>query len=368
MIHYGLLIIIFILPLSVSLFLTPLMRRLSLGLGVLAHPDKRKIHREPVPCLGGVAIYLSFMIGMIILLVASASASIELLRQIIGIFVAGTVIVSLGLWDDIADIKPWVKLTGQLVACGILFYFGLRIELLRQLFFGKEMHLSVWLSMPLTFLWFLGLMNAMNLIDGLDGLAAGIAVIVSFVLIGINLYLGNYVNVYILMSLAAACLGFLRFNFYPAKIFMGDSGSMFLGLILASVALMGSQHKAAAAAVLLTPLTALAIPVYDTFAAIMRRVSQKQPIFKADKKHLHHRLLDLGLTQKQIVIFLYLATLYLSAFGFLFILIPKGYAFMLLSLIALGGGMAIIIVGFIEDKLRAAIAFRRHRRRALRKN
>jgi UDP-GlcNAc:undecaprenyl-phosphate GlcNAc-1-phosphate transferase len=206
-------------------------------------------------------------------------------------------------------------------------------------------------------------MNAMNLIDGLDGLACGITFIASSVLMFVGMHLGNYENIFLLGILAASCLGFLPFNFHPAKIFMGDSGSMFLGMVLASMALIGSQHKTATAVVLLPPLTALALPVYDTFMAIIRRASKRRSVFRADSKHIHHRLLDLGLNQRQIVVFCYLITIYLSVFSFLFVLIPRQYAFALLMLLGLGICMGIVVVDFIERKLQAVIRLEGRRKK-----
>lgn len=354
--HEGeLLALVFLSALVASFLLTPLARRIALGFNIVALPGERKIHKQPVPYLGGLAIYAAFILGMAIALHNSQTLSAQFLRQLPGLFIACTLVVILGTWDDIKDIKPYLKLLGQILVAVILFSSGLRIDLLRNPVTAVELQMPVFLSLLLTVFWFVGMMNAMNLIDGLDGLAAGITVIASCMLIFVGLYLENYENVFVLAILAAGCLGFLRFNFYPAKIFMGDAGSQFLGMVLSATALIGSQHKAATAVVLLTPLTALALPIYDTFMAIVRRIAKRRSIFRADGLHIHHRLLDLGLTQREIVIFLYLITIYLSLFAFLFILIPKHYAFMLLVLLFLGICMGIAVVDFIERKLRAVI-------------
>ncbi|MCQ9205365.1 MAG: undecaprenyl/decaprenyl-phosphate alpha-N-acetylglucosaminyl 1-phosphate transferase [Omnitrophica bacterium] len=352
MINYGLLTSVFLISLLASFLLTPLAKSIALKLNIMSQPGARKIHVSAVPYLGGLAIYCAFVIALSIILYFDHSLKAESCKQFAGILVGSLFIVALGLWDDIKDIKPRFKLIGQIIVALILFSFGLRIEVLSNPFSGGLIHLPLAVSLVFTLLWFLGLMNAMNLIDGLDGLACGITVIVSGALIFIALYLNNYANVFLLAALAGSCLGFLRFNFYPAKIFMGDSGSMFLGMILASVALIGSQHKAATAVILLTPLTALTIPVYDIFAALLRRISKKQPVFNPDRKHIHHRLLDLGLSQRQITLFFYLATFYLSVFAFLFVLIPEQYALVLLILLALGLSISLLVVTFIESKLR----------------
>jgi len=212
-----------------------------------------------------------------------------------------------------------------------------------------------------------GSSNAVNLTDGLDGLAIGCVIMVALTYAGFSYVSGHakiseYLQILFLpgtgeltvfcSSVIGAGLGFLWFNAYPANIFMGDTGSMFIGLILASVTLIRSQHKSAAAAVLLVPITALAIPIYDTFMAVIRRLLKKGSIFRADKRHLHHRLLSTGLEQRQIILFMYLITLYLGIFAFLFVLIPKEFALMLLLLLALGLFMGSRVIGFVEKKAR----------------
>jgi UDP-GlcNAc:undecaprenyl-phosphate GlcNAc-1-phosphate transferase len=352
MINYLSFIFGFLISLSISLFLTPLMKKIALKKGILSKPGKRKIHTKPIPYLGGISIYFSFFITLLIIFYLNRKFRIEFSKEFIGLFIAGTGIVLLGLWDDIKNISPFTKLTGQIIIVLFLFTYGFRIELLTHPFFGKEIHLPLILSVFLTLIWFIGLINAMNLIDGLDGLAAGITVIACFTLGFIALYLKNHITAVLLFTLAGSCLGFLRFNFYPAQIFMGDAGSMFLGLILASTSLVGSQYKSATAVALLTPLVALTIPIYDTFMAIIRRLIKRRSIFKADRKHLHHRLLEMGLNQKQIVLFIYLVTLYFGIFAFLFVLIPNQYALILLILLALGLFMGMIVIRFVERKLR----------------
>ncbi len=350
--NYGLLILLFCASLGLTLLFTPLMIKIAHRLQILSMPGKRRVHTKPVPFLGSVAIYLSFFICLFIAFQAYPQTKINFSHEIKGLFIAGTLILLLGLWDDIKNIKPLIKLAGQVSVALILFYFGFRIELFTSLITGQETQASVIFSVLFTIVWVVGLMNAMNLIDGLDGLAAGISVIVCFALLLIALYLHNFVTAIILVILAGSALGFLRYNFYPAKIFLGDSGSMFLGLILAATILIKSQYKSAAAVVLLAPLTALSIPIYDTFMAILRRSMKRDSIFIADKKHLHHRLLELGLTQKQIVFAIYLVTFYLGALSFLFVLLPNRYALILLFLLALGFFMGVRLIGFIERKIK----------------
>ena len=346
------LIYIFLGSLSISFILTPLMRKIALKKNIMAMPGERMIHTEPVPYLGGVAIYLSFVAGIMLTIYLDKNILREVLYKIYGLVIAATFVVALGLWDDIKNIKPWVKLLFQVIVAFFLFGCGFRIQVVTNIFFGGEYHLPIYISTLITVLWFVGMINAMNLIDGLDGLAAGITIIASCALMLVSFFLKNPINIIILSALTGACLGFLKYNFYPAKIFMGDAGSMFLGLVLGAIALLGSQHKAATAVALLTPISALFIPIADTFIAILRRIVEKRPIFRADKEHLHHRLLIIGLNHRQIVVFLYLVTLYLGMFSFLFVLIPDKYALILLFLLALGLFMGIVVMRFIERKLR----------------
>lgn len=343
---------VFAIALGISLLLTPLMRKIALKTGILSRPNRRNVHTRSVPYLGGTAIYFAFVIAILVVFYANEQFRIEFSQKLKGLLIAGALIVILGLWDDIKNIKPIIKLIGQIVVALLLFAYGFRIELLTNPFLGGEINLPLFLSILITIAWIVGLINAINLIDGLDGLAAGITVLVCVALFLIALFLQNYITVFLLAALAGSALGFLRFNFYPARIFMGDAGSMLIGLLLASVVLIESQYKSATAAVLLVPITALAIPIYDTFMAVIRRILRKASIFKADKKHLHHRLLSTGLDQKQIVLFMYLVTLYLGIFAFLFVLIPEKYALILLVLLGLGLFMGSRIIGFIEKEAR----------------
>ena len=364
MIDYTLVVFVFGISLCFSYLLTPLMRNIALKKGILSKPGKRMVHARSIPYLGGLAIYFAFIITMLVLFYTNQQFSIESLQRLKGLIIGGTLIMLLGLWDDIKNIKPMTKLIGQIAIALLMFTYGFRIEVITNPLSNGEIHIPLFLSILITLTWIVGLINAINLIDGLDGLAAGVTVIVSGALLFIALFLGNYITVFLLAILAGAALGFLKFNFYPAKIFMGDAGSMFIGLVLASVALIESQYKSATAAVLLVPITALAIPIYDTFTAVIRRILKRGSIFRADKKHLHHRLLSTGLQQRQIVLFLYLVTLYLGVFAFLFVLIPEKYALILLVLLGLGLFMSSRIIGFIEREARLIHRLELKRRKA----
>jgi len=352
MVNVMSIVVVFIAGAIVSFAVTPLARRVALKNNIMAQPGDRMVHTEPTPYLGAVAIYFAFVMALAVGIYINRDILCKSIDKLNALFFASTFIFALGLWDDIKNINPLVKLCGQIVIALFLFSFGFRVGVVTNIFLGGEFRLPLYLSAFITVFWYVGMINAMNLIDGLDGLAAGITVIASGALILVSFYLGNYVDILILAALAGSALGFLKFNFYPAKIFMGDAGSMLLGLVLASVALLGSQHKAATAVALLTPIAALAIPIGDVLIAVIRRVIRKQPIFKADMFHIHHRMLIIGLNQKQIVLFIYLVTLYLGIFSFLFILIPDKFALILLILLTLGLSMGMIVIRFIERKLR----------------
>ncbi|MBU1853368.1 MAG: undecaprenyl/decaprenyl-phosphate alpha-N-acetylglucosaminyl 1-phosphate transferase [Candidatus Omnitrophica bacterium] len=344
------LVFIFIISLSLSWLLTFLMQHVALKNRILSWPGRRKIHTKPVPYLGGIAIYLTFLVATVVVLYTNQQFKIQFFHKLKGLLTGGIIIVALGLWDDIRDIRPIIKFIGQVAVALLLFAYGFRVDILTNPFFADNIQLPLFLSILITVMWIVGLVNAMNFIDGLDGLAAGMTFIICGALSLVSLYLGNHINVFLLTVLAGCVLGFLFFNFPPAKIFMGDSGSMFIGLVLASVALIGLQHKSATAVVLLVPVTVLGIPIYDIFMAVIRRTLKKKSIFKADKKHLHHRLLNTGLKQKEIVLFMCLITLYLGVFSFLFVLIPEKYAFILLILLALGLFMGTKTIVFIEKR------------------
>lgn len=358
MINFLFLLLVFSASLGISYVVTPFIRNVAQEAKVLAKPGRRGIHTKPVPYLGGLAIYLAFMLSVLIVLYFDKEFNLAFSQKFRGFLIGATFILFLGLWDDIMVIKPIVKLTGQIIVALLLFAYKFRIEVITNPF-GGQIQIPLFLSIIITVAWIIGIINSLNLIDGLDGLAAGITIISSLALISIALFLGNLVTVFLLVALAGACLGFLKYNFYPAQIFMGDAGSMFIGYILATVVLLGFQYKAATAVALLIPITALAIPVHDTFMAIIRRYLGKRSIFRADKKHLHHRLLDLGLPQKYVVLFLYFVCIYFGIIAFLFMLIPKEFAFILLVLLGMGTFIGIRTIGFIERKVRIMDRMRR---------
>jgi UDP-GlcNAc:undecaprenyl-phosphate GlcNAc-1-phosphate transferase len=287
-------VVAFTMALVITYYLTPYVKSLAIKLGALDAPDARKVHKTPIPRMGGLAIYAGFIIAVL--------ASIHLDREIIGLIVGGTVILVVGIIDDMVQLPAKVKLLGQIAAAAVLIIFDIRIDWLTNPF-GDMVYVD-YLSIPITLLWVVGLTNTVNLIDGLDGLAAGVSTIAAVTILLVALQQNFWVVAVLTAALAGSALGFLQHNFNPAKIFMGDTGSMFLGYMLAAISILGAV-KSAATIALIVPIVALGLPIMDTTFAIIRRYNSGQPIFKPDKGHLHHRLLEMGLSQKQAVLLMY---------------------------------------------------------------
>lgn len=293
----------FIVAMVVSYVSTPLVKKIAWKIGAIDFPSERRVHKKPMPRIGGLAIYIALITASIIVLPIER-------RAIQGILLGGTFIVFVGILDDIYDLPAKIKLVGQIVASIILVAFGLKVEWLTNPF-GGMIYLGK-LSIPLTIFWTVGITNTLNFIDGLDGLAAGISAIAAFAMMLVNLSLNQPIPVLITALLAGASIGFLPYNFNPAEIFMGDTGAMFLGYMLAAVAIDGAV-KSATVIALIVPILALGLPIFDTAFAIIRRLANGRPIMQADKGHLHHRLLGIGLTQKQAVLYMYLISILLGA-------------------------------------------------------
>jgi UDP-GlcNAc:undecaprenyl-phosphate GlcNAc-1-phosphate transferase len=285
-------------------FITPLVKKLACFIGAVDKPNFRKVHSTPMPRLGGVAIFLGFT-GALILTQPMG-------RTEIGLLVGCTVIVLTGIVDDIWDLPPKVKLGAQIVAAGIFVHFGIIVEFITNPFSGvNDVIFLGKLAVPLTILWIIGITNAVNLIDGLDGLAAGTSAIAAITMATVAWVEGQTFIAGFALILAAAVLGFLPYNFHPAKIFMGDSGSMFLGFTLGALAVLGLTKGTAFISVFI-PIIILGIPILDTLFAIIRRYRNHRPIFEADKEHLHHRFLEMGFTHRQTVLVIYAIDVFLG--------------------------------------------------------
>jgi len=301
------LVIVFLVALVCSLFLTPQVRRVALRFRIIDRSNPRKTHKRVITCLGGVAIYTSFVVSLLVgslIFFRNPHSSFSYSYELVGLLCGGSMILVLGLVDDIKGARAPVKVGWQIAAALVTSaFFGIKITYIDVPFFGV-----IWLgtfSVPLTLLWVVGLTNALNWIDGLDGLAAGISSIACVSLLVVSWRGGDLFSVVVLIALLGATLGFLKYNFYPAKVFMGDTGSNFLGFVLANVAIMGGL-KSAAALSLMVPILILGVPIFDTLFSVWRRVRLKKSPIKPDTDHFHFRLVKLGLNHRQAVLVIYI--------------------------------------------------------------
>lgn len=299
-------LVAFLLAFAVSAALTPLLRRWAIKLGGLDRAgSSRKMHTQPIPRVGGIAIVLGFIVPLIGLSFWENDVSTLFFahpNRVLGLFLGGVTIALLGLYDDVRGADARMKFTVQVAVAIAMYLLGYAVCLVANPF-GKPVQLGL-LSGPLTVLWIVGIINALNLIDGLDGLAAGVAVIVVTLTFAVALTRLDVLMCLFMASLAGAVLGFLLYNWNPASIFMGDTGSMFLGFVL-GVTTVATNQKSSTAVAILVPIVALGLPITDTLLAMLRRASSGRPIFAADREHIHHRLCDLGLGQRQTVLVLY---------------------------------------------------------------
>ncbi|MDE3136080.1 MAG: undecaprenyl/decaprenyl-phosphate alpha-N-acetylglucosaminyl 1-phosphate transferase [Acidobacteriota bacterium] len=330
-----------------SLVLTREVRQFAIRRGWIDRPENgRHIHRRPVPRIGGLAIFIAFggTVGTFLL-------SIRVLRiappfhvaKAVGILAAASVVLAMGLFDDLRPLGPWRKFTIESVAAVLLYLDGFGIRHLST--FTGESLLQPWVGLPLTVFWVLLITNAFNLIDGLDGLAAGSALFSTVIMFVISLLTASPLASLLTIILAGAILGFLRYNFHPASIFLGDSGSLFIGFVLSAVALAGSQKSTTMIAVAI-PVVSLGLPILDVLLSIARRFLSAKPLFSGDDDHIHHKLLKRGFSQREAVLLLYGVT---ASFGLLSLALLHSHATIALVLVVIGLG-----VGFGIQQLRYA--------------
>ena len=329
--------------LLVSLLLTRVVRKQATRLGLLDACGERKLHTEPVPRVGGVAIVLSLAVALWLVARLSGRGAATLNEHGIVVVLGGALAMHvLGLWDDIANIRARWKLAAQVAIAIGVYAFGLRMTTLSLPLFGV-VHFHAGTALLFTVLWFVGITNAFNLIDGLDGLASGAALFALTTMFVVGSVNGQTSSAYVTIALAGATLGFLFYNFHPASIFLGDSGSLFLGFMLAGLGLLSSQKSPTVVAVAI-PVVSLGLPVLDTAIAILRRFLRGQPIFSADRGHIHHRLLGLGHSPKKVALLLYGACAVLALGGMLLV---NNALYVALVLVLVGCG-----VGLTVQKLR----------------
>ncbi len=342
---------IFAVSLLLSFVLTKYVRDLATQRGWVAAPAQdRHLHVRPLPRLGGIAIFLAFLLSLgFALLLGELRPGHGLppaaFRSSLSVLLPALVIFLLGVWDDIRPLSPYVKFAVQGVAGAMLFAFGLRILDLPVLF-GHH-HFSWFLGLPLTILWVLAITNAFNLIDGLDGLAAGSALFSTLVVFVVSLFSHSGIVSLMTLALAGSILGFLRFNFNPATIFLGDCGSLFIGFMLSALALRGAQKAPTIIAVAI-PVVSFGLPILETALSILRRLIAGRPVFTADMEHIHHKLLARGLSHRKVVIILYAVSAIFALLS-LFLLWPTGSTLgLVLAVLGTGVWLGVQHLGYLE--------------------
>ncbi|CAH0118044.1 MULTISPECIES: glycosyltransferase family 4 protein [unclassified Paenibacillus] len=297
----------FAIALVFALGLTPLVKKFAVKIGAVDVPNARKVHTRTMPRLGGLGIYGAVIITFLLIYPWIPDSIFDTVREanlMKALLVGGSIIVLIGALDDRFELSAKVKLLGQIVAaCVVVFGFDVTVNFVNIPFGSGHISMPDWIAIPLTIIWIVGVTNAINLIDGLDGLAAGVSGIAIGTMLVMAFVMGNWEVVLISLVLLGSVVGFLFFNFHPAKIFMGDSGSLFLGFSLAMLSLLGFKQVAVVS--FLTPLLIIGVPLSDTFFAIVRRWRNKKPIFAPDKGHLHHCLRELGFSHRKSVLIIY---------------------------------------------------------------
>lgn len=338
-----------------SLVLTRTVRSFCVSRGwVTPALSLRHVHAAPLPRMGGVAIYISFVLSVGIAFAANAHrhgiVPDSSIKALLAILLPATLILALGIYDDVRSANAYTKFSVQAVAAAILYAGGLRIDAL-PIFFGLR-HLGLAVGLPLTILWVIGITNAFNLLDGLDGLAAGSALFSTIVVFAVAVFSERSLVALLAIALAGAILGFLRYNFNPATIFLGDCGSLFIGFMLSAFALLGAQKSPTVIAVAI-PVVSFGLPILDTTISMLRRWISGKPLFIADREHIHHKLLDRGLSHRQVVIVLYGVSA-LFALGSLFLLWPSGPTLgLILAVLGTGIWFGVQQLGYLEfDELK----------------
>jgi len=332
----------------IAIACVPLSTQLARNLGAIDPPDERKVHKVDMPRLGGLAIFSAFMLSLLIFTQISG--------PMLGLVMGATIIFLVGAADDIYHLSPLTKLAGQSVAAAVAMYFGVMVHFMTNPFDG--LLVLGYLSIPLTFLWIVGITNAINLIDGLDGLAGGVSAIAATAMGIVAMRQGQVDVAVAALLLVAAIIGFLPYNFHPARTFMGYSGSNFLGFVLACLAIMGTT-KGTAVVSLLIPIIILGIPIFDTFFAIIRRINNHKPIFLPDKNHLHHRLMAMGMSHRRSVFIIYGISAFFSGIAVLLTFTTSPKASLVLSLLLLVMVLGADRIGLLTGRTREQQALSR---------
>ena len=316
-----------------SIAMTPLIKRFALLIGATDQPNHRKVHQSIMPRIGGLAIFISFMAGIFLIRPVNEYS--------FGILLGCLIIIITGFCDDMFELPAKYKMLGQLAAaCSVVFLGGLQVVFI-NLPFGGQLQFGL-LSIPFTILWIVGITNAINLIDGLDGLAAGVSSIALITISGIAFIQGNFYVVSVGLIVLASTLGFLIYNFHPAKIFMGDTGALFLGFIISVLSLLGFKNVTFISFII--PVIILGVPISDTLFAIIRRIINKQPLSAPDKSHLHHCMLRMGFSHRQTVLLIYAMAAFFGLVAVIFSQARIGGALVLI-------GVIVLLIEIIAEKI-----------------
>jgi UDP-GlcNAc:undecaprenyl-phosphate/decaprenyl-phosphate GlcNAc-1-phosphate transferase len=342
-------VISFMLSFIIAFSSTPIAKKIAFKIGAVDIPkDGRRMHKRAIAKLGGMAMVSGFLITILFNLIVSVvdpSNPIKLNLQLLGLIIGIFIVVTMGLIDDLKGLSAKYKLVFQLAAAIVVVIFGTKIQIVTNPFSNTGFTLSPMIYYPLTIIWIVGVTNAINLIDGLDGLAAGVSSIASLSLFFVCVISARWDVAIITAALAGSTLGFLPYNFNPAKIFMADTGSNFLGFTLAVISIQGTLKSYAAIAIAI-PLLVLGLPLFDTIFAILRRIVKGKSIMEADRGHLHHRLIDMGLSHRQSVVVMYIFS---AVLGLCAIVLADKGAFTAIILVILASAFIIGGVRYMSE-------------------
>lgn len=343
--------IVLVVAAGVTLLTTPIARIVGLRWGIVSHAGGRHVHQGSIPRIGGVGMFAGLVAAVAVRWIGESTwgwqQALTSKDSPAAAILAGTLAMfAVGLLDDVIELSAGKKLLGQLVAAAITVAGGVRIEFFSDPFSGGIVLLGV-LAVPITLLWMVSFANIVNLIDGLDGLAAGVAAIAAISLFALAAESNQPVAAFMAVVIVGVCIGFLRYNFHPASIFMGDSGSLLLGFALACISLTGVM-KSVAAIALVVPILIVGVPVFDTLSAIIRRKRHGRPIGEADKGHIHHRLLARGFSQRQTVLIIYVWSAALAIGGYAMRWVPMLFKLVTFVVLALLSGLMAYWLGLFE--------------------
>jgi len=335
---------------ALTVLITPFLRNIAIKNGLVDVPNNRKIHTDAVPRLGGIAIFASFLVAVWLAYSLLHTEHRVSLQKTIAFLSGGTIIFMLGVVDDIRGLNARQKLVVQIPTAFMLVFSGFLIDTSKLPFIGS------FIGLGLTIIWLVGITNAINLIDGMDGLSSGAVIFASITLFIVSLLSGNLFVSIISIALLGSTLGFLWHNWHPAKIFMGDSGAMFLGFALAAVSIEishknGGTGPSIPTNAIFVPILALGLPITDTIAAISRRLWHRERLFSADQEHIHHKLLDAGFTVRQTALILYSVCFLLGATALV--------TTMVTSLIAMGIVVGVAVVAIASVGILGRLAKRK---------